>query len=182
MKNRVLWAFSAAFLAGCATSGDPQVGACLQPGPISEAFFDSPSPRKTLVGGIGPAGEVQCYWSDNDTGLLVISPAWKACKADANACTFLADSKGVYFKGYERDLRPAAGPNAFVPVAWYLLGQFAQGVAYGIGQGLTAPAPGFYGASAASAPVEASSPAPRSRTTCRPIGGPSGGFPTYVCR
>lgn len=187
MKKPFSLVFSAVLLTGCVNRGPDQLHACLTDPAFMSRYMASQNINRVMVGGVSPEGETRCYWSEDDKTLSITttSDAWKMCRAEARACTVLAAGDQIVFDGHEQHLRErsASDPGA-AGVAWFLIGQFAQGLAYGLGYGMAAPSPGFptYAPSAASAaPVEASSP--RRSTRCMPIGAAgTGQFPTYVCR
>ena len=196
MKHAVLLGFVGLGLCACSTGeSSPRMMGCLEGGPMSERFLSDPSPYRILVAGTGPAGETQCFWSNDMALTWTRTLAWKACQAQAGQCGVVAGDNRVVVKGYERriaaapSLVPSTGPDPAGQVVWYLLGQFAQGLAMGVGAGigaslvgaaLSTPAAGPQGRAEA-APREASY-SPKPTTMCNPTGATIGGFPSYVCR
>lgn len=183
-------------LTACVTNGSPRLQACLDQGhPVAKEFFTSTNARKVLVGGIGPAGEVQCFWGEADgfNGALLGSTPIKVCEDNGTKCTFLANATGVVQSGFERDfaqprISSASEPSVSAGVAWFLLGQFAQGVAYSFGMHAGTPSqPQFRSspplAAATNSATNAVVTPGKSSTRCAPITMPAAGqFPTYMCR
>jgi len=179
LASLILWA-CATSLACCgafATVGSPRLAACLNDPEIMPAYMSNPSRKKVMVGGIGLDGRVACYWSDVGglLGRVQQSEAWQACEFNRNTdCTWLADANRVMLVRFQRDLAPSkavasSGPS---PI-WYLIGQFAGGLATG------------YMATAAARATTPTGPAsaPRTPYRCAPdLMLPGAQAPSYTCR
>lgn len=196
MKHAVLLGFLGLGLTACVNRGPERLEACLADRAFMPKYLSSTDPNRVMVAGMGAGGEVQCFWSQGDKTLSITttSTAWEACRAQASDCTIMASGDRVLFNDRPYDLRtrppgPGIGADPVGQVVWYLLGQFAQGLAMGVGAGIGAhlvgavlaiPAAGPPGR-AESAPREASY-SPKPTTMCNPTGATIGGFPSYVCR
>lgn len=193
MKQAFLLGFCVLSLSACVNRGPERLEACLGDRAFMPKYLSSGDPNRVMVAGIGAGGEVQCFWSQGDKTLSITttSAAWETCRAQAADCTIMASGDRVLFNDRAYDLRvrqpgPGLGADGAGQVVWYLLGQFAQGMALGFGAQIGAHLVGAAFSPAAprglpeSPPVEASHPL--SQSMCTPTGATIGGFPSYVCR
>lgn len=196
MKQAILLGFLGLGLCACVNRGPERLEACLSDRGFMPKYLSSGDPNRVMVAGVGAGGEVQCFWSQGDKTLSITttSAAWETCRAQAADCTIMASGDRVLFNDRPYDLRarqpgPGVGASQAGQAVWYLLGQFAQGMALGfgaqigaqlVGAALSAPSAGPAGR--AEAPPREASYSPNPTTMCTPTGGKIGGYPSYVCR
>lgn len=165
-------------LASCVNRGPDRLSSCLSDSTFMPRYLSSANPYRFMVAGIGAGGEASCFWSEGRLFQgIYASDAWGRCKEVASECTVMAQGDKVIFNAdfwfqtsRLRETVPGPTPRDEVAHAiWYLVGEFANGLAMGIGAAAVQPAPTTIAIG-------------RLEMRCTPTGAIVSNAPAYVCR